>query len=251
MDQWLADYLVKEQKLIAEQQRTAQEAVSQLARAAADFKHRRGVWPRSLDELKPSLPNAQVPFDPWNQLYQYACPGLFNVGSFDVYSFCGNSREPAGWIGNWETPFRLAGAVEGESLPVSDKTEDARASVQELTNRSVPPLSGGKHLFLRFSGPGDQLTLTLPDSLKPGRYNVFLSTVTSWDYGLVQWTLDGQALGAPLDGHSPDMWRRVTAAPAVTLAGGPHQLQVRVVGRHPCASGFAASLDAILLRPAD
>ena len=225
--------------------------MNRLARAAADFARSRGALPQTLDELKPSLPNAQIPFDPWKQPYQYACPGLFNLESFDVYSFRGNSRAPADWIGNWETPFRLADAIEGESLRVADKDKDARASVQELTNRSVPPLSGGKHLFLRFSGPGDQLTLTLPDSLKPGRYTVFLSTVTSWDYGIVQWTLDGQALGPPLDGHSPDMWRRVTVARQVTLADRPHQLQVRVVGRHPYSTGFAASLDAIMLRPAD
>lgn len=251
MDQWLADYLAKEEQLVAEQQRTSQEAVSQLARAAADFKRSHGALPQTLDELKASLPNAKVPFDPWGQPYQYACPGLFNLTGFDVYSFRGNSRAPADWIGNWETPFRLANAIEGESLRVADKDKHTRASVQELTNRSVPPLSGGEHLFLRFSGPGDQLTLMLPDSLKPGRYNVFLSIVTSWDYGIVQWTLDGQALGPPLDGHSPVMWRRVTAARPVTLADGPHQLQVRVVGRHPCTSGYAASLDAILLRPAD
>ncbi len=247
MDQWLADYLAKEQQLTAEQQTAARETVGRLAKAVTDFARSHGALPKTLDELKSSLPGAQIPFDPWKQPYQYACPGLFNPESFDVYPFRGNSRAPADWIGNWTMPFRLADAIEGESLHAAEK--DARTSVQELTGPSVPPLSGGKHLFLRFSGPGDHMTLALPGSLKPGRYNVFLSTVTSWDYGIVQWTLDEQALGPPLDGHSPDVWRRMTAAPPVTLAEHPHKLEATVVGRHPYSTGYSASLDAILLQP--
>lgn len=247
MDQWLANYLADEERLNAERTRTAQESVRQLAKAAADFARNRGALPENLDQLTPSLPGARIPLDPWGQPYRYTCPGLFNPASFDVYSFRGNSRAPGDWIGNWEEPFRLAGAIEGESLRVTDQSQGARASVQEITGRSVPPLSSGKHLFLRFSGAGDHLTLALPGPVRPGVYTLILSTVTSWDYGIVQWALNGQALGPPLDGYSQDTWRRVTVAKQITLPDRPHELQARVVGSHPHSTGFSASLDAILL----
>ena len=37
----------------------------------------------------------------------------------------------------------------------------------------------------------------------PGRYNVTLFPVTSWDYGVAEWQLDGQPLGDAIDGYSP------------------------------------------------
>jgi hypothetical protein len=248
MDQWLANYLAEEERLNAKRVRTTRETVRRLAKAVTDFARTQGTLPQNLDQLKSSLPGARIPVDPWGQPYQYACPGPFNPADFDVYSFRGDSRAPGDWIGNWEMPFRLAAAIEGESLRATDSRQE-RASIQEITSRAVPPLSGGKHLFLRLRGPDDRASLALPDSVKPGTYSVILSLVTSWDYGIVQWSLDGQALGPSLDGYSPDTWRRVTVAKPVTLTDRPHDLQVKVVGKHPYGTGFAASLDAILLRP--
>jgi len=247
MDQWLAHYLAEEERLNGERVRTTREAVRQLAKAVTDLARTQGTLPQNLDQLKSNLPGARIPVDPWGQPYQYASPGLFNPEGFDVYSFRGNSRAPADWIGNWDHPVRFAGAVEGESLSVVD-SHQGRASVQEITSDSVPPLSDRKHLYLRFQGPGDHLTLSLPSSVKPGRYTVILSCVTSWDYGIVQWALDGQALGPPLDGYSHDTWRRLTVAKPVTLTDRPHALQVKVVGKYPYATGFGASLDAMVLR---
>jgi len=247
MDRWLANYLVEEARLNAERTRATQETVRQLIKAVSDFARARNALPRILDELKPFLPGGRLPFDPWGQPFQYACPGLFNPETFDVYSFRGNSRAPADWVGNWAAPFRLSAAIEGETLRVA-ASRQGRASVQDITGNSVPPLSDGRHLFLRFNQPGDSATLALPDSVKPGVYTVILSTVTSWDYGIVQWTLDGQELGPPLDGYSPDTWRRVAIANQVALTNRPHELQVKVVGKHPHATGFCASLDAVLLQ---
>lgn len=250
MDQWLASHLAEEERLNTARLREAQDLVRQVVKAATDFARERGAAPRRLEELRPALPAGRVPFDPWGQPCQYATPGLFNPLGFDVFSFRGNSRAPGEWIGNWETPFRLGGAIEGESLRAMGGP-GLRATVQDLTARSVPPLSEGRHLFLRFGNIGDQATLELPAALSAGVYRLALSAVTSWDYGIVQWSLDGQELGAPLDGYSADTWRRVVVAPTVRLAGGPHELQVRVVGRHPLSTGWCASLDALLLQKTD
>lgn len=246
---WLANTLAEEERLNAKRHRAARDTVSRLAKAAADVARQRGTWPQHRDGLESSMPDGRIPLDPWGQPYQYTLPGLFNPDSFDVYSFRGDSRAPAGWIGNWELPFRLPAAIEGESLRVVG-SEQGRGSIQEIASQSVPPLSGGQHLFLRFQGTGDRATLALPRVGNPGVATVVLSTVTSWDYGIVQWSLDGHELGAPLDGYSPDTWRRVIVAREISLADRPHELQVRVVGKHPHSTGFSASLDAVLLRRA-
>jgi hypothetical protein len=247
LDQWLANYLADEERLNTERVRAAQETVRQLAKGVSEFARQRGALPRNLDQLSPTRRGSRALLDPWGQPYQYVSPGLFNPGSFDVYSLRGNSRAPAEWIGNWEMPFRFPTAIEGESLRVTGGGQ-GWARVQEITNHAVPPLSDGKHLFLRLSGPGDHGTLPLPDAATPGVYTVILSTVTSWDYGIVQWSLDGQLLGSPMDGYSPDTWRRVSVASQVRLANRPHELRVEVVGKHPHSTGYCASLDAILLR---
>lgn len=250
MDQWLEDHLAAEARLDAERVRAARETIRQLEKAIADLAGARGAPPRTLDELKASRPDALLPLDPWGQPYQYAAPGLFNAEAFDVYSFRGNSRAPLDWIGNWQVPFRLEKAIEGETLEAMGG-RNGKAAVQTMAHRGVPPLSGGAHLFLRFSGPGDFITLALPDSIRPGLYTVVLSTVTSWDYAIVQWSLDGKDLGPPLDGHSPDTWRRVSIARQVRLEDRPHELKATVVGRDRQSTGFAAGLDAILLTPVE
>jgi hypothetical protein len=264
MDRWWAEYQAAEERLVATQVRTAQEVVRELSEAAGRFARDTGSCPQNLAELLvrparlgqaaghwPYVARSEIPPDPWGQDYRCLSPGLFNPWTCDIYSVRGNSRAPAGWIGNWEMPFRFPDAIEGESLRVAGQSKDATTSVQEITNRSVTPLSGGKHVFLRFRGPGDRVTFSIPSSVKPGRYRAILSAVTSWDYGIVQWTLDDQPLGPPLDGHSPDTSRRMTAAQCVTLQDRPHELRVELVGRHPHSTGCCAGLDAILLRAAD
>ncbi len=44
----------------------------------------------------------RIPLDPWGQPFQFVRPGVRNPQGFDVWSFHGNSRAPAVWIGNWE-----------------------------------------------------------------------------------------------------------------------------------------------------
>ena len=264
MDTWWAAYQAEEERRGAASVRTAQETVQSLSEAAIRFARDTGSPPQSLDELVhkparlgqaaghwPYLPDAAVPADPWGQDYRYQRPGLFNPWGFDVYSVRGNSRAPATWIGNWDTPFRFSGAIEGESLRVADRSGKTTAVAQEITASSVPPLSGGKHLFLRFGGPGDRMTFVLPPAIKRGRYTAVLSTLASWDYGIAVWKLDGQQLGPMVDGYSPTTWRRVTAAARVTLADRAHELTVEMVARHPQSTGYCAGLDAVLLRPED
>jgi general secretion pathway protein G len=47
----------------------------------------------------PYLADGKVPLDPWNQPYQYACPGTHNKNGYDVWSK-GPPEKPSD-IGNW------------------------------------------------------------------------------------------------------------------------------------------------------
>ncbi len=47
----------------------------------------------------PYLQDGKLPLDPWNQPYQYACPGTHNPSSYDVWSK-GPPDKPTD-IGNW------------------------------------------------------------------------------------------------------------------------------------------------------
>lgn len=263
MDRWMADYLVAEKKRSAEQMERARQTVDELSKAVASFARDTGGYPRNLEELmakssrvaqatarRPYYNAARIPLDPWGQPYLYEHPGRFNPEAFDVYSVHGHSRDSSRWIGNWESPYRLRGAIEGESLDVAARSNDARITVQEIETESIPPASNGKHEFIRLGKQGSWATFSLPDSLTPGRYAVTLYLVTSWDYGIVRWSLDGQALGEPINGYSPNILRRPVTVGHVVLAKGKHELRVEAVGRDPQSKGYCAGLDAIVLRPA-
>jgi len=264
MDRWMADYLVAEKKRSGEQTERARQTVDALSRAVASFARDTGNCPENLNELVakparlvqatglwPYYDAARIPLDPWGQPYLYIHPGRFNPDAFDLYSVHGHSRDPSRWIGNWESPYRLRGAIEGESLGVIAKSDDARAIVQEIETESIPPASGGKQLFLRLNKERSWATLSLPDSLRPGRYAVTLYIVTSWDYGIVRWSLDAQALGEPINGYSPNILRRAVLVGNVVLGDGEHGLRVEAVGRDPQSTGYCAGLDAIVLRPVE
>jgi len=261
MDRWFADYLAQEEKLFAQRIETARQTVQELNAAVARFTNDTGQHPKDLAELLarpqrlaqtagnwPYYDAPRIPLDPWGQPYVYVCPGLFNPDRFDVYSVHGHSRAPSGWIGNWENPYRLRDAIEGESLVATGKSTDARAIIQEITTSSIPPVSNGRQLFLRLGDQQAWMTFSLPGDLKPGRYAVTLCTLASWDYGRVQWSLDGRSLGPPIDGYAPSITRRVIAVGEVTLGDGPHELRVQVVGRNPQSTGYCAGLDAVVLR---
>ncbi|MCC6125059.1 MAG: DUF2961 domain-containing protein [Pirellulales bacterium] len=262
LDQWMADYLVQFEKRNAELESRARTTVAQLAEAVERFARDAGEYPRALAELLakpprlaakaghwPYFPGPRIPLDPWGQPYCYAHPGAYNPQSFDVYSVRGNSRDPARWIGNWENPYRLPGAIEGESLIPTKKTGAARSVIQELALKAIPPNSGGKLLFVQLRKPGDWASYALPAPLKPGRYAVTLYPIASWNYGIAQWSLDGKPLGKSIDGYSPTPQRRAVPAGEILLGDGPHELRLEALGRNPASTGHQAGLDALYFEP--
>ena len=115
---WYQDYLVKEKRLIEQREKEAARTVAELDRAVKAFRKDCGRYPKSLKELIerpaalnmsweskvgrwPYVKNARLPLDPWGQHYRYLVPGRHHPDAFDVWSARGNSRNPDGWIGNW------------------------------------------------------------------------------------------------------------------------------------------------------
>jgi hypothetical protein len=121
MSEWYRDYLKKEEALFARRIAEAKRTVAELAKAVEAFHKDWGRYPETLDLLltRPADLNRswasragqwpyykadRIPLDPWGQKYRFQAPGRFNPGSFDLWSVHGNSRNPAGWLGNWDLP---------------------------------------------------------------------------------------------------------------------------------------------------
>jgi hypothetical protein len=252
---WMADYLEQEEELFAGMEREARDTVAALADAVEQCHGDTGKYPRTLEALlageRTRLPRGfsdGIPLDPWGQPYRYRVPGEVNPWSFDVWAVRGNSRRPEGWIGNWPEPYVIEGAIEGETLKIAQASEDVSAISQSIGSYGVAPISGEGLLFIRLHRPGDWAEIPLPEQLPADRYEVFLFAVTSWDYGIVQWSLAGEPVGKPFDGHSPTIGRRALPRAIIDLPAGPQVLRVEAVGKNDLSVGYYAGLDALLMR---
>ncbi len=253
---WMQDYLKQEEALFAQYDRQASATVTALAEAVEAFRGDHGQYPRGLDQLvgTPHWTAPRIPLDPWRQRYRYRCPGVVHPWAFDVWTVHGRSRRPSAWIGNWQNPFSVANEAkglvfEGEDLRAVRVSNGVRATRQKVASYGNAPISGKASLFIRLNRPGDWAEIALPANVPAGRYQAHLLSVTSWDYGICEWSLTGTPLGKPFDGHTPTIGMKVLPPTIVELGGSPTMLRVEAVGRSDHATGHFAGLDAIVLRP--
>ncbi|MBN1418061.1 MAG: DUF2961 domain-containing protein [Planctomycetes bacterium] len=241
---WIEDYLAKEKALFARWETEARSTVNALAAGIEAARLEKGAYPRALADIVP-----RVPEDPWRQPYGYRMPGEVNPWSYDVWSAHGETKEPALWIGNWSSPYRAPGAIEGEDLTVARASEGVRGSVQRIASYGTAPISGGTHLFISLDRPGAWAEIPLPESVKPGRYEAYLFVVTSWDYGIGRWSIAGTPIGGAFDGHSPTIARRALPRTILEIEPNARTIRVEITGKDPRSAGYKAGLDAIVLRP--
>jgi len=253
-------YLADEKKLFAKMVDRARETVAKLEAAVKAFRSDTGDYPKHLAELieRPDrLATARgkwpylsrLPLDPWGQPYRYSCPGMFNPDGFDVYSVHGNSRNPSLWIGNWPSPFHIRGALEGEELEITGRSDEVRVSKQQVGIASFPPLSQGRLLFVRLQQKGDSIELALPPSVKPGRYSLKARLVTSWDYAVVGVRFNNEPLGQPVDTYSPEVDAKWVVLGEVDVKPETNTLKLEAVDRNPASDGYYAGIDAVTLVP--
>jgi hypothetical protein len=145
---------------------------------------------------------------------------------------------------------RVPNALEGESLKVLKATGGAAAS-QKMTAFTKDAWSGADHLWWTGAKPGDKLEVELPVETA-GKYTVELVLTRARDYGIVQLSLNGRALGGPIDlFNNPEVITTgVLDFDGIELTKGPHKLGVEILGAHPEAvKAFMFGLDYVRLVP--
>ena len=154
-------------------------------------------------------------------------------------------------VGYW-TPvqtFKVKGAIEGESLKILAKTGGVPQE-QDMTP-FAGQWSNDAHLWWIDAKPGDRLDLALPVS-KAGKFNLSLQLTKAPDYGIVQFYLDSEKLGGPIDLYHPSV---VPTGPLAMgtreLAAGEHKLTVEITGANEKAiKAYMFGLDYVKLEPA-
>ncbi|MFQ6130442.1 MAG: glycoside hydrolase family 172 protein [Armatimonadota bacterium] len=81
-----------------------------------------------------------------------------------------------------------------------------------------------------------------------GRWLIYGLLTSSYDYGVWQFVLDGEPLGAPRDMYSANTQLDDVLLGVRELAAGEHVLDVQTVGKNPQSTGVYMGLDALALR---
>ncbi|HVS37088.1 MAG TPA: DUF2961 domain-containing protein [Gemmataceae bacterium] len=150
-------------------------------------------------------------------------------------------------------PYKIAGALEGESLKVIGKSSEFDLGTQAMREFGEDKWSGDAQLWGRPAKVGEFVDLALPVPAD-GKYKVVAYLTGARDYGIVQFSLDGKALGKPIDCFDPT--RVVTTGPIdlgeVELKKGDATLRLTVTGTNAQSVGlrYMFGLDCVVLKPA-
>lgn len=139
---------------------------------------------------------------------------------------------------------RVAGAIEGEKLPIARVT--GTASPQDWDG-----LSAGQHLWWHAGMKvGDTLAVTFP-APKAGQYRVLARFLTAKDYGIHQLAINGKKTGEPMDFYSPDVKPTKEIDLGVyELKAGDNEFSATVTGANEKAiKSYMFGLDYLLLKP--
>ncbi len=147
--------------------------------------------------------------------------------------------------------FRAEGVLEAEGLRIVAHSEGTVTEIQDL---DLARWSAGQHLWVRATDEGEFVEFEVPVPA-PGRWAIDVQLTRSYDYGIVQVTIDGKPAGAPVDTFNHDA-HAVALLPVVTLPardlGASMRLRLQVVGTAPTseAPGHYFGVDWVRLRRA-
>jgi putative membrane-bound dehydrogenase-like protein len=155
--------------------------------------------------------------------------------------------------GPWLDPKtgKVAGALEGESLKVAEKT-GGNAGPQNMNAFPLAKWSDKSHLWWTGAKPGDKLVLEVPVE-RAGRYEVFVTLTKAVDYGIVQLAWNNEKPTAPIDLFN----NGVITSPPISLGvhelkEGVHRLRVEITGANPAAvKAYMFALDYVVLVPSE
>jgi hypothetical protein len=136
---------------------------------------------------------------------------------------------------------RVAGALEGEELPVIEKTAIVEAQAWD-------GLSNEQHRWWRDTKPGDRLVLGF-DVPEAGAYRVFARFLTARDYGIAQLSVNGEKAGEPIDFYNDHVKpSEEVDLGTFNLQAGQNTLTVEIVGANEKAvKAYMFGLDYLRL----
>lgn len=142
-------------------------------------------------------------------------------------------------------PFRIEGALEAERFKLLGKSDDMETGVQDISG--FGEFSNDNQMWLRGQKVGSWAELGLPE-VAPGTYKITIFPVTSWDYAIVQISLNGKKVGGPYDSFTPACRRgKPIVAEGVVLKGKGDVLRVEAIGKNEKSTGYFSGIDAIKL----
>ncbi len=141
-------------------------------------------------------------------------------------------------------PPRVAGALEGEELPV------VRWTAGRLEHQVWDGLSNEQHLWWTQARPGAKLIVAIPVR-RGGRYRVLARFLTAPDYGICRLAVNGEPAGEPIDLYHPSVQAsREYDLGVFELHEGRNALSVEIVGKNPKAiERYMFGLDYVRLEP--
>ena len=151
--------------------------------------------------------------------------------------------------------FQREGALEAEKLDITGKSTGCDPVIQALGMGEDGSWSDMHHLWCRPSAPGESVTLRVPVEA-PGDYEVIVYLTKSYDYGIVQLSIDGRRAGEPIDTFDARHAAHVGGPEACSLGvhhldGPAFDLTAEVVGANKDSRepGHYFGIDCIVLAP--
>jgi hypothetical protein len=148
-------------------------------------------------------------------------------------------------------PYRIANAIEGESLKVLARSGDFFVDIQWLWPGATHQWSDDAQLWICPKHRGEWVDLEVPVA-RDGKYRILVYMTKGPDYGIVQFSLNGTALGDPRDFYHPGPPASTGAIDLgkAELRRGKATLRLTVVGTNEKSvdDRFVCGLDCIVLR---
>ena len=185
------------------------------------------------------LQGKTVKFDRENIMgYWYSPHHTLSRQQIEIVRWVARRRLQSGML--LSNPLRQS-PVEAEGLEITER-RGVHTNVQDMEKYGPGNWSGHAQLWIG-GQPGDGLTLTVPVA-KAGRYGLGVYLTMAPDFGQVQFGLDGERLGTPIDLYAP----RVIASGRVVLttrnfSAGRHTVRVGIAGKSPESRGNAVGID--------
>ncbi|CAG1007707.1 hypothetical protein PHYC_03467 [Phycisphaerales bacterium] len=181
--------------------------------------------------------------------YFYARPGATTNREPDPKSAASAIPQPP----PLPPPYTIAGAIECESMKIVAKSDGLPTEVQELDLSENDRWSNETQLWVKGRKIGDFVELEIP-APGAGPVSVTVHATRSWDYGVVQFYVNGKAAGGPVDFFSGRAGLVRVSGPidlgAHAPADGMLILRAEVVGGNEKSQGSKSffGLDCLVLK---